>query len=116
MSNNVSTKKKHNNNNNNDKRKSLIDTILEYESLVVFGGFGCAILGTIIFTGIFQAGPAQRENLLFNAAGAIFMGVGFIYIIVTFMGSELEIYGKKIDIGMIIYVAIVLFVMFVLGN
>ena len=115
MSNNVSTKKKHNTN-NNDNRKSLIDSILEYESVVVFGGLGCAILGTIIMTGIFQAGSSQRDNILFNAAGAIFMGVGFIYIIITFMGSKLEVYGKQIDMGMIIYLAIVLFVMFVLGN
>ena len=115
MSNNVSTKKKYNTN-NNDNRKSLIDSILEYESIVVFGGLGCAILGTIIMTGIFQAGSSQRDNILFNAAGAIFMGVGFIYIIITFMDSKLDVYGKQIDMGMIIYVAIVLFVMFVLGN
>ena len=115
MSNTVSTKKKRNNNNTGNS-KSLIDSILEYESIVIFGGLGCAIIGTIILTGIFQAGPPHRDSVLFNSAGALFMGVGFIYIIITFMGSEIEIYGKKIDIGMIIYVAIVLFVMFVLGG
>ncbi len=110
MSNTVSSSKSKNNS------KSLIDSILEYESIVVFGGLVCAIIGTIILTGFFQAGPSQRASVVFNAAGALFMGAGFIYIIITFMGSELDIYGKKVDIGMIIYLAIVLFVMFVLGG
>ena len=113
MSNNVSTKKKHNNSNNS---KSLIDSILEYESVVIFGGLGCTVLGTIILTGMFQTGPEQRDYVLFNAAGAIFMGIGFIYIIFTFMGTRVNILGESIDIGMVIYVVIVLFVMFVLGN
>ena len=99
-----------------NKSKSFIDILLEYESIVVFGGLGCAILGIIILSGLFHAGPSQRDSVVFNSAGALVMGVGFIYIVITFMGSEINIYGNKIDIGMIIYVAIVLFVMFVLGG
>ena len=113
MSNNVSTKKKQNSIGNS---KSIIDVILEYEAIVIFGGLGCVILGTIILTGIFQTGPAQRDYVLFNAAGALCMGVGFIYLILKFMGTKVNILGESIDAGMIIYVAIVLFVMFVLGN
>ena len=101
---------------NKSNSKSFIDSILEYESIVVFGGLGCAIIGTIILTGLFQAGPSQRSSIVFNAAGALFMGAGFIYIIITFMGSNIDIYGQKVDIGMLIYIAIVLFVMFVFGN
>lgn len=112
MSNNISSNikiKKHNN-------KSLIDSLLENESLVIFGGLGCAIIGTILLSGIFQTGPSHRDSVIFNAAGAIFMGIGFIYLILTFMGSYINIYGQKIDVGMLIYIAIVLFVMFVFGN
>jgi len=44
------------------------------------------------------------------------MAFGFIYVIFTFMGNQVIILGEQVDIGMILYVAIVLFVMFVLGN
>jgi hypothetical protein len=44
------------------------------------------------------------------------MAFGFIYVIFTFMGRQVIMFGTQIDIGMIVYIAIVLFVMFVLGN
>ena len=109
MSNNVSLKK-------SQQNMSLIDWITQYDSLVIFGGFGLAIMGIILFTGIFQAGPVVRKNVLYNALGAMVMAIGFIYIIFKFMGNQVIILGEQVDIGMIIYVAIVLFVMFVLGN
>jgi len=109
MNNTISIKK-------NSQQSSLIETITQYESLVVFGGFGCAIILVIILTGIFQAGPEKRSNVLYNALGAMGMAFGFIYIIFSFMGKQVIILGQQIDIGMVIYVAIVLFVMFVLGN
>jgi len=95
---------------------SMIEWLMQYESVVVFGGFGCAVILVIILTGIFQAGPIVRTNVLYNSIGAICMAFGFIYIIFTFMGRQVIIFGTTIDIGMILYVAIVLFVMFVLGN
>lgn len=104
------------NSNSKDTSKSLIDILLEYESIVVFGGLGVAILGTIILTGMFQTGPSQRDNVLFNSAGALCMGVGFIYLIFSFMGSKVNIFGEPLDLGMLIYILIVLFIMFVLGN
>ena len=116
MSNTVSNSKSNKTHNSKDNSKSLIDSLLEYESVVVFGGLGCAIIGTIILTGMFQTGPGQRDYVLFNALGALLMGVGFIYLILTFMGAKVNILGAELDVGMIIYVVIVLFVMFVLGN
>ena len=95
---------------------SFIDWITHYESLVVFGGMFAVIIVTIILTGIFQAGPVVRENVIYNAFGAIFMAGSFIYIILKFMGSSINVMGKKLDIGMIIYLLIVLFVAFVFGN
>ena len=98
------------------KSGSLIDWITEYDSLVIFGGFMIAILFTIIITGVFQAGPVVRDNLLYNAVGAMAMALGFIYIIFKCMGTTVVILGKTLDVGMLIYIAIVLFVMFVFGN
>jgi hypothetical protein len=99
-----------------NKQGSFIDWITQYESLVVFGGFGIAIMAAIILNGMFQAGPTIRTNLLYNAMGAFAMAIGFIYLIFRFMGSNVVIMGKTVDMGMIVYIAIVLFIMFVLGN
>ena len=112
MSNNLSHRKNNIKNNN----KSLIDSILGYEYLIIFGGLACVILFTIILSGIFHGGSSQRDSIMFNAAGAILMGIGFVYVIVIFMGHNVTVYGSTFDVGMIIYVAIVLFVMFVFGN
>jgi len=104
---------------NNSKIKSsgsLVDWITKYDSLVIFGGFGVVIIITIILTGIFQAGPVVRDNLLYNAFGALMMAFAFIYVIFNFLGRQISILGKSIDVGMIVYLAIVLFIMFVLGN
>jgi hypothetical protein len=95
---------------------SFIDWLTQYDALVIFGGFGVVIMITIILTGIFQAGPVVRDNLLYNAFGAFIMAFAFIYIILKFMFQTFIFLGKSIDIGMIIYIAIVLFIMFVLGN
>ena len=112
--NNVS--KNTNKNSNSKSDDGVIGFITDYESLVVFGGFGCLVIIVIILTGMFQAGPIVRSNTLYNACGAICMAFGFIYLIFKTMGETVTIVGTPVDMGMIIYIAIVLFVMFVLGN
>jgi hypothetical protein len=94
----------------------FLNFITNYESLVIFGGFGFVFMITIIFTGVFQAGDVIRTNVLYNAFGALMMAFAFIYIIFNTMGSQLIILGTTIDAGMVIYVSIILFVMFVFGN
>ena len=95
---------------------SFLDWVTQSESLVIFGGFFVVIMATVIFAGIFQASDPYRPNLLYNAFGSLLMGGAFIYIIFTFMGQKIIILGKTIDVGMIIYISIVLFIMFVFGN
>ena len=90
--------------------------ISQFDSLVIFGGFFVAIIGTIILAGLFQAGDTVRTNLLFNAAGAVGMAFLFIYIIFKFMGEKLVILGRPFDVGMVIYIAIIIFVMLIFGN
>lgn len=94
----------------------LLNLISQFDSLIVFGGFFLAIIGTIILAGLFQAGDTVRSNLLFNAAGAIGMAFLFIYIIFKFLGEKLVILGKSFDVGMVIYIAIIIFVMLIFGN
>ncbi len=95
---------------------NTISWISQYDSLVIFGGFSIAIIGTIIFTGVFHAGDSVRSNLLFNSICGLGMAVLFIWLIFKFMGSQIVVFGKTIDVGMIVYVAIVLFVVFIFGN
>ena len=94
----------------------LLQWITQYDSLVVFGGFGLVICLTVLYTGLFQAGPMYRSSVVFNAAMGILMAFGFMYIIYTFMGEKINIWGKSFDIGMVIYIFIVCFVIFVFGN
>jgi hypothetical protein len=97
------------------KQSTIWNLVSGYESLFLFGLLGVTIVAGIILTSIFEAGPSARSNLLFNAAGAIGIAVLFVYIIFKFLGDQIRIFGVKIDIGLIIYICIVLFVIFVLG-
>lgn len=99
-----------------NKNSSFLDFITKYDSLVIFGSLITLIILTIIFTGIFVAGPIVRDNLLYNAAGAIGIAAAFIYLIFHFMGQHVVILGKRFDFGMILYILIVAFIMFILGN
>ncbi len=91
------------------------DAISGYESLFLFALLGVTIVLGIILTSIFEAGSTVRSNLLFNAAGAIGMAVLFVYLIFKFLGAQIRLFGVKIDMGLIVYILIVLFVIFVLG-
>jgi len=95
---------------------NTISWISQYDSLVIFGGFSIAIIGTIIFTGVFHAGDSVRSNLLFNSICGLGMTLLFIWLIFKFMGSQIVVFGKKIDVGMFVYISIVLFVVFIFGN
>ena len=99
-----------------NKDQGLIGWFTQHDSLLIFGGFGALMMVVIVLTGIFQAGPIVRSNTLYNAVGALCMAFGFIYAIFKFMGEEVIILGETVDVGMVIYIAIVLFVMFVMGN
>ena len=101
---------------NPNKGTSLMSFITRYDSLVIFGGLIVMIIATIIFTGLFVAGPIVRTDLFFNAGGAFLIAFLFIYIIFTFMGQHIVIFGMRFDTGMVLYIFIVLFIMFVLGN
>lgn len=96
--------------------KGFIGLITQYDALVVFGLGISSVIATILLTGIFQAGPIVRTNLLFNAIGAFGMAFVFIFVIYRFMGAKINILGKTIDIGLIIYICIVGFVIFIFGN
>jgi len=103
-------------NTNKKSSNGIISFITQYDSLVIFGGLLISILLTIIFAGIFVAGPVVRDSLFYNAAGAFLISFIFIYVIFKFMGHNIVILGKRFDFGIILYVLIILFIIFILGN
>ena len=103
-------------NTNKKSSNGIISFITQYDSLVIFGGLLISILLTIIFAGIFVAGPVVRDSILYNAAGAFLLSFILIYIIFKFMGHHVVILGKRFDFGMILYILIILFIIFILGN
>jgi hypothetical protein len=98
------------------KSRTFWEIITEYDALFVFAILIGTIFTGIIIASLFQIQPGVRPNLLFNAAGAIGMAVLFVYLIFTFIGAKVNIMGKELDLGMFVYILIVLFVVFVLGN
>ncbi len=98
------------------RSSSFLDWVTKYEALVIFGGFGLAMVASIIFIGMFQAGPIVRDNVLFNIVIAFAMSVGFVYLIFRFMGSKIVVFGYPLDIGLVVYIAIIMYVIFILGN
>jgi len=57
-----------------------------------------------------------RNNILFNSVGAIIVAIGFIILVFKFMGEYVTILGTQIDMGLILYIFIAIFVIFVLGG
>lgn len=116
MSNSKNTKNTKSTKTSDSSGGGLIDWITQYDSLVIFGGFFGIIFLTVLYTGLFQAGSIIRKNVLFNGALAILMAFAFIWVIFHFMGAKISVFGKSFDIGMLIYISVVFFVMFILGN
>ena len=99
-----------------NKNDSILSWLSQYDTLVVFGGFFITTIITIILTGLFHAGDSVRTNVLFNFICGFIMSFVFIWLIFKFMGSNIVFFGKTIDFGMIVYIFIVLFVVFIFGN
>jgi hypothetical protein len=95
---------------------SFWDTVSDNAALFMFVVLLGIMFAGVVLTAFFQSGPTVRNNLFFNSAGAIGMGFMFIYIIFKFMGAKISLFGVKIDMGLTIYMLIVLFVIFVLGG
>jgi len=99
-----------------DNGNSFWDIMSNNESIFLFTILIIIIFGGIILSALFQSGPTIRNNLLFNAAGALGMAVLFIFIIFKFLGAKIRLLGVSVDIGLIIYILIVCFVIFVFGG
>lgn len=74
------------------------------------------IYAVIVLNGLFQQSSNIRDNILFSDLNSFMLGFIFIYVILKFMGEKMTILGKEIDVGLILYLGITIFVLFILGG
>jgi hypothetical protein len=116
---NINTYKSNMSNNKiskNNKSGGIFDFILRNEMLFIGIAFFAMIIISVIVAGMYQNVPEERQNVAFNQINLILLSLVFIYVIFTFMGQNIIIFGESFDMGMILYVAIVMFIMFILGG
>lgn len=101
---------------NSNSGGGIIDFILRNEMLFIGIAFFAMIIVSVIVAGMYQNVPEERQNVAFNQFNLILLSLVFIYVIMTFMGQNIEIFGESFDMGMLLYIAIVMFIMFILGG
>ena len=100
----------------NSNSGGIFDFILRNEMLLIGITFFAMIIVSVIVAGMYQNVPEERQNVAFNQFNLILLSLVFVYVIMTFMGQNIEIFSETFDMGMILYVAIVMFIMFILGG
>ena len=91
----------------------LIDYILRNEFLVISLGFIFMIAISVIVSALYQKEPDKRDSLVFRQVFTIILALMFVYIILSFMGETIVIFGETINMGLLLYIAICLFIMFI---
>lgn len=100
----------------NNNSGGIFDFFLRNEMLLIGMVFFAMIIACVIVAGMYQNVPEERQNVAFNQFNLILLSLVFVYVIMTFMGQNIEIFDKTFDMGMILYVSIVMFIMFILGG
>ncbi len=100
----------------NSNDGGIINFFLRNEMLLIGMVFFAMIITCVIVAGMYQNSPEERQNVAFNQFNLILLSLVFVYIIMTFMGQTIDLFGETFDMGMILYVAIVMFIMFILGG
>ena len=84
--------------------------------LVIIVLISLAIYTVIVLNGLFQQSSNVRDNIIFSDLNSFLLGFLFIYVILKFMGEKMTVLGKEIDVGLILYLGITIFVLFILGG
>lgn len=93
----------------------FFDFILRNEFLLLVIGFIFLIGVAVVVAVLYERQPEDRESVAFTQFNLIILGMCFVYVIITFMGQDITFLGKTFDMGMLLYLAIVIFIMFMLG-
>lgn len=102
--------------NNSNIRSPSNNTRISTSILPYFTSF-FIILGIITFAAVFyeQNVPIYRTSFM-SPILAVLAACGFMYFIYTLRDREIEVFGKKIDTGVFVYIFILTFVFYVLGG
>lgn len=99
------------------QESGIFDFLLKNEMLLIIVGFFALVMIAVIVAGMYQKQPGDdRDYVAFNQFNLIILSLCFVYIIFTFMNDKIDLFGKTFDMGMILYIAIVMFIMFILGG
>ena len=93
----------------------FFDFILKNEFLLIALGFIAMIIASVVVAGLYQNVPEERQFVAFNQFNMILLALGFVFLILKFMNEKIDLFGKTFDMGMLLYIAVVMFVMFILG-
>jgi hypothetical protein len=103
-------------NNNNMLTNNKSNNLLDQSILPYFTSF-FIIVAISLFAAVYyeQNVPIYRTNFM-SPFLAVVCAIIFIYFIYTFKDRYVELFGKKIDTGVFVYIAILGFVFYVLGG
>jgi hypothetical protein len=84
--------------------------------LVIIGGIFILFGALIVVNGLFQQSDNFRNNSVFSDINSIIIGVGFVYLVLKFVGEKVNILGRDIEVGLILYIFVALFILLILGG
>ena len=105
-----------NNKTSNSYFANIVNWLFKYDYLFIFFGFGIIMIAAILFTVIYEEADNMRHYVLFNNILAVVVGIFFIYLVFTFMGQNISLFGFNIDFGLILFLCMGIFIIFVLGD
>lgn len=97
-------------------KTGFLDYISNYESLVIFIGFSLVIIVAIVVSVLYQQVDNVRTSVVFNNINAVFLGLIFMYVTYVFMDEKFKIFGISIDMGLLLFLSMAVFIIFVLGD
>jgi len=83
---------------------------------VIIGGIFTLFAVVIVINGLFQQSDNFRDNSVFNNLNSIIIGFGFVYLVLKFMGEKVRILGRDFEVGLLLYITITIFILFILGG
>lgn len=97
---------------NNKSNNGKLDNSITPYFVSFFVMLGIVLVAAVVYE---QNVPVYRNTLItpFLAIGCALL---FVYFIYTLKDRSIEIYGKQIDTGVIVYVLILFFIFYVLGG
>lgn len=100
-----------NNNTRNQKPTKAAENIMPY--IIAFVGLIVACVGGAIY---FEANvPIYRNQFVSPLLAVLFAG-GFVYYIYTLSDKKIELFGKEIDLSVVVYILILALVFYVFSG